>query len=198
MEHWFCCKQHVRSSESIWRGLGGTACWDVGCCMGWALVVVNADFGYICKCVCNPPPVWSEARVIIERWWGAAQQRPVGELLTHRSSSAVSHCVAQEESYRQEVEGVCMWICVYVEEYKRKTFLAMKVMAKYFWSETYFVPDKTSTLNSSLRSPSIYKVYTRISKHWAEWSLILSAVLLVMGNFKNWFMNFVNLCESFV
>lgn len=67
----------------------------------------------------------------------------LGELLTHHSSSAVSRCVAKEESYRQEAEGVCMWICVYVEEYKRKTFLAMKVMAKYFGLKHFFIPDKT-------------------------------------------------------
>jgi len=45
--------------------------------------------------------------------------------------------VAKEESYRQEVKGVCMWICVYVV-CKRKTFLAMEVMAKYFWFKIVF------------------------------------------------------------
>lgn len=123
------------------RAFGGTTCWDVGGRIEWALVVVNADLGYICECVCNPPPGWSEARVIIKGWWGVAQQRPVRELLTHRFSSAVSHCVAEEESYRQEVKGGCMRICVYVEEYKRKAFLAMKVIAHI--SGLKLVPDKT-------------------------------------------------------
>lgn len=143
MEHWFRGKQYTTSSESIWSGLGG---WDSMLRCRWSYWMSCGGcecWFWICECVCNPPPVWSKAKVIIKGWWGVAQQRLVGELLTHRSSSTISHCVAEEESYRQEVEGVCMWICVYVEEYKRKTFLAMNVMEKYFWSETYFVPDKT-------------------------------------------------------
>ncbi len=49
--------------------------------------------------------------------------------------------MAEEESYRQEVKGGCMRICVYVEEYKRKAFHAMKVMEHI--SGLKLVPDKT-------------------------------------------------------